>query len=141
MAKRGEFDIDNQEDMAQRSDEQIPGNSQISDKETGVDNSNKEMLNMMHAMFSKLEENQEKMNINLEEKLKENQEKMNSNLEERMFSKLEKINKMVEDHYTKIGVMVEDHYRKIEEIVEDQCTKMKEMGIKMLPPKIGRAHV
>ena len=48
MVQRGEFDIDSQEDMTQRSDEQIPGSSQISDKETGVDNSNKQMLNMMN---------------------------------------------------------------------------------------------
>ena len=32
MAQRGEIVIHSQEDMAQRSDEQIPGNSQISDK-------------------------------------------------------------------------------------------------------------
>ena len=48
MAQRGEFDNDSQEDMTQRIDEQIPGSSQISDKETGVDNSNKQMLNMMN---------------------------------------------------------------------------------------------
>ena len=76
MAAREEIDIDSQEDMTQYSDEQIPGNSQIED--ISGDNSNKEVINMMHAMFNKLEENhtnQEKMNKNLQEQFKECQKK------------------------------------------------------------------
>jgi len=86
MAAREEIDIDSQEDMTQYSDEQIPGNSQIED--ISGDNSNKEVMNMMHAMFSKLEENQknqERMNSKLEENIK----KMNSKLEEKLSNKLE----------------------------------------------------
>ena len=78
MAAREEIDIDNQEDMTQYSDEQIPGNSQIED--ISGENSNKEVMNMMHAMFSKLEENMEKMN----NKLDENQVKMSNKLDEKI---------------------------------------------------------
>ena len=97
IAQREEFDIDSQEDITPRSDDQNLESSEISDKEIDVDNSNKEMLNMMQVMFSNLEEklaenqkqlkeNQERMNINLEEKLAENQknqERMSINLEEK----------------------------------------------------------
>jgi hypothetical protein len=99
MAAREEIVIDSQEDMTQYSDEQIPGISQIIDKETSGDNLNKEMLNMMHDMFNKLEEYQEKMNSKLEEnqknqermnsKLEENIKKMNNKLEEKLSNKLE----------------------------------------------------
>ena len=85
MAAREEIDIDRQEDMTQYSEEQFPGNSLINDKERSGDNLNKEMLNKMHAMFSKLEEYQEKMNSKLEENIK----KMNSKLEEKLSNKLE----------------------------------------------------
>jgi len=70
MAAREEIDIDSQEDMTQYSDEQIPGNSQIEDI-SGV-KSNKEVMDMMHAMFSKLDENMENRKI-MNNKLDENE--------------------------------------------------------------------
>ena len=65
MAAREEIDIDSQEDMTQYSDEQIPGNSQI--EGISGSNSNKEVMDMMHAMFSKLDENIKIMNNKLDE--------------------------------------------------------------------------
>ena len=75
MAAREEIDIDSQEDMTQYSVEQIPGNSQIED--ISGDNSNKEVMDMMHAMFNKIDENQEKKSKNLQEQFKEYQERNN----------------------------------------------------------------
>ena len=105
MAERGEFDIDNQKDMTQYSGSQMLDSSQICDKEVGVDSTNKEVLNMMHVMFSHLEEklaenqkqlkeSQERMSINLEEKLAENQksqERMCNHLEEKLIESQENL--------------------------------------------------
>ena len=94
IAEREEFDIDSQKVMTQYSGSQMLDSSKICDKEMGVDSTNKEVLNMMHVMFShseeklaenqkQLKESQERMSKNLEEQLKESQERMRNNLEEK----------------------------------------------------------
>ena len=65
MAEREEVDIDSQNDMTEYSGSQKLDSSQICDKEIGVDSTNKEVINMMHVMFS-----------HLEEKLAENQKQL-----------------------------------------------------------------
>ena len=82
MAAREEIDIDSQEDMTQYSDKQIPGNSRI--EGISGNNSNKEVMDMMHTMFSKLDENSMKMSNKLDEKINECQENIKI-----MFNKLE----------------------------------------------------
>ena len=87
MAESEEVNIDSQMDITQKSDREVEDNSQIIEKITSAYSANKDMLNMMHTMFSHLEEklieNQEKISNSLEGKLRENQEKMNS-LEEKL---------------------------------------------------------
>ena len=105
MAEREEVDIDSQNDITENSGSQKLDSSQICDKEMGVDSANKEVLNMMHVMFSHLEENlaayqkqlkesQERMSKNIEDTLAENQksqERMSNNLEQKIIESQENL--------------------------------------------------
>ena len=102
MAERVEIDIDSQEDMTQYSDEQIPGNSRIED--ISGDNSNKEVMNMMHAMFSKLEENQ-KNQERMNNKLEENMEKTNNKLDENQVKMSNKLDEKINECQENIKIM------------------------------------
>jgi hypothetical protein len=78
MAESEDFSIDSQMDMSQNSDRKIDDSSQITKKEMSVNSANKEMLNLIHTMFSYLEEKLAES----QNEFKKSQEKMGSNLEE-----------------------------------------------------------
>ena len=91
MAEKEEVDIDSQNDMTKYS-----GSSQICDKEMVVDNTNKEVLNMMPVMFSHLEEKLAENQKQLIESQENPKISMKNSLKESV-DKIEKAMKCLED--------------------------------------------
>ena len=129
MAEREEFDVDSQKDMMQDSDRQMYDNSQIREREMGVDGANKEVLSMMHAMFNHLEE---KLAENQNE-LRKSQEKMSSNLEEKLAESQNKLIECQENLKISMNNSLKDSVEKIEESME--CLEERTNG-KIIEQKV-----
>ena len=146
MAESEEVNIDSQMDITQKSDREVEDNSQIIEKITSAYSANKDMLNMMHTMFSHLEEkliaNQEKISNSLEGKLRENQEKMNS-LEEKLLENQEKMSNSLEVKFMESQEKIEEAMKCLEERINDKIKEQKvEFNIEIQEVenrKIGRA--
>ena len=117
MAESDDVNIDSQMDITQKSDREVEDSPQVSEKVTNDDSANKEILNMMHAMFNQLRENQEKMSNSLEEKLKENQIELIKSQENLKIS----MNNSLKDSLEKI----EETMKCLEERTNDKIIEQK----------------